>query len=194
MSGKSFKLPNGATAKLQTLTPQEIARLSQDEKNRVYTFEYDSVQENLTPVQVKVLMDRAMAVFRDVRKKDPQQTDVNIRKYIIDCIDGMKSFSQTHKRIFEFVTDRTKTDKEIARIYTLLKMKEETDKKQLNEKQSQKMVCEYLQEECKLNMTVEEYKKVLEERERLEKEQQGPVVRNAAGQIEFGLSDAPETL
>jgi hypothetical protein len=143
----------------QFLNQNEIKKLADDPKNRVFEYQYDTATATFTIAQQKHCITTIRNLFLELRKTQPDWSDVKIQEDITSKNNLLKSFAENNTKIFEKCASRQSSENDLNHIKYMLYLRDQCDAGAISESQAQETIQNYLITQFKTNMTIDEYKK-----------------------------------
>ena len=144
----------------QIISSFDIEELSKDPKNQVYTFTNDTATATFNSNQQKQIINQLRSIYLELRKTHPDQEDYKIRDQIKKDYPLLAPFIENNTRIFETCTNRDSPEEHISHLKYMLYLREQQELGNLGQGKAQEMIQDYLLEQFKTNMTLEEYNKI----------------------------------
>lgn len=139
-------------------TQQQLETLARDPKNRVYQYVNDEATTKFTSDQQRSIVQYVRQAYETYRKQEPHLTDVQIRRKILTDKPDLAEFEKNLSRIWQKITDRQTTAKEIEHVYYMIYMRYQMERG-MNPGEAQAYVQDYFIRNCSTGMTLEQYKK-----------------------------------
>lgn len=138
------------------LNQQQLEKLAQDPKNRVYTYVNDEATAKFTVAEQKKYVQDIRSKYLEIRSQFPDLKDVTIQNELRKE-KSIDLFAENNTRIFELLTSRTSTQENINHIRYMLYLREQQEQGNIADHQAQSMIQDYLITAFKTNMTPKEY-------------------------------------
>jgi hypothetical protein len=155
----------------------DINKLAEDPKNKVYTYTHDNPTAIFTIDQQKKHIQDIRNMYLQTRKNSPDLSDIQIRKQIREENKNLDLFAENNGRIFDTCTSRESTPEHINHIKYMLYLREQKENGAIDETTSQQMIQEYLVSKFKTEKTLEQYKAELA-KEKAEKKAKQKIIKN----------------
>lgn len=156
-------------SKPQTIMPERIRELANQKGNVVYQWEFDEVpiKERKPVALVKQLVHAILEDYVQLRKQKPELTDPQCRFELTRNNQQYDDFWASHPKIFDTITCRTTTSRELQPIFCMIDLQEKVSSGVIkDENVAKQMFQAYAAKHFSTGMTLEQYKK---EEERLKK-------------------------
>lgn len=140
----------------ELLNQQQLEKLSQDPKNRVYTYVHDAPSVRFTTEQQKRYVTQIRQRYLALREQQPEAPDRRLRDEL-RADAAIASFADNNSRIFETLTARESTPDHINHLRYMLYLREQQERGFLTETEAQNMIQDYLVTAFKTNLTPREY-------------------------------------
>jgi hypothetical protein len=173
-------MPSSRTPQL--LNQDEVARLSEDPKNRVYQYIHDNPTQNYSAAEQKRYVAEIRNQYVEIRKQNPDWSDEKIQQHLRSTVTAYNNFADNNDRIFKLLTKRETTVDELGYIGYMLYLRDMQEQGAISEVQAQETIQNYLISKFKTNMTIEQYKAQMQ-REKALKEQENKAKREQAKKV-----------
>jgi hypothetical protein len=166
-----------ATQKPTFLSHDELKKLSQDPKNRVYEYAYDAPTARFKAADQKQLIGDIRTAYIKVVSEHKDWDDVKIRTDLKAQNPLWGKFEENHTKTFETITDRNTPEEHMLHLRYMLYLREQQESGNLDAHTANAMVQDYLVSKFKTDKTLAQYK---EEMKREQEENKKPSNPKAA--------------
>ena len=149
---------SSSTSTPKYFNQKDIDKLSEDPKNKVYTYTHDNPTATFTLEQQKKYIQEIRNMYLQIKKNFPHLNDNQIRQQIKEENKNLNLFSENNSRIFDTCTSKDSTSEHINHIKYMLYLREQKENGAIDESMSQQMIQEYLISKFKTDKTLEQYK------------------------------------
>lgn len=147
----------------ELLNQEQLEKLSQDPKNRVYTYVHDNPTATFSVAQQKQCVASIRQQYVALRASEPLLSDAEARKRIRET-SLLDAFAENNTRIFELLTSRQSSPDQVNHIRYMLYLREQKEEGTLDDATAQAMIQDYLVTAFKTNMTPQEYEASLKKK------------------------------
>lgn len=149
-------------SKSETIMPERIKELANQKGNVVYQWEFNEIDptEKKPVSMVKSLVNAVLEDYLRIRSEKPELTDPQCRFELTRNNKTYDDFWATHPKIFDTITCRTTTSRELQPIFCMLNLQEKVAAGEIkDENVAKQMFQAYAAKHFSTGMTLEQYKK-----------------------------------
>ncbi len=151
-------------AKTETLTQDRVQELSKSSQNVMYEYEHDTVDRVKSSDEVKYLMRETMIKYKELRETHPEFCDRACRRTLLENETQLRDFKKTHPKIFDVVTNRDASPKDIEVIYFQLNIVKDVEAGKISYEMAMQKVQMHAVEICKTGISYEEWQEKQKEK------------------------------
>lgn len=149
------------TTKTATIRDADIKKLTDDPKNIVYEYKYDSVERVKTSAEVKALMKDTHQQYNKMKAQHPDWSDDECRRNLMEQQDGgvVADFCRSHPLIFKTITDRSSTPQQFQMIFFQLNLMRQVETGSVSKDVAGQQVQMASYQLCKTGKSYDEWKR-----------------------------------
>jgi len=125
------------------LNQQQLQKLAQDEKNRVYTYTYDRPEKVMGADECRNRIREIRERYLTYRQEHPDWDDDKIRHYICSEKYIWRDFAKSHNLNFINSTSRDTDEEKMKYQYYMLYIRKKVEAGEITEEQSRSIIQEY---------------------------------------------------
>lgn len=138
---------NASIDRTEWFSDQQLQKLAEDKKNRVFKFTHDAPGKVLSADEARDLIRDIRARFLTLRQQNSDWDDDKIRHHICSEKYRWKQFASQQSLNFTHATNRETDDAKMEHIYYMLYVKKQTEVGQITQEQARAMVRDYMLKE-----------------------------------------------
>jgi negative regulator of genetic competence, sporulation and motility len=125
------------------LNEEQLRRLAEDKKNRVFAQTYETPERVWTADEKRDLVRDIREKYLQLRQQYPDWEDDKIRTHICSDKYRWRQFAKTFSNTFSYITTHTTEEEGVKHQYYMLYLSKQVETGQITPEQMKAMMCEY---------------------------------------------------
>lgn len=134
---------NANVRDVKWLNEEQLRRLAEDKKNRVFAQTYEPPEKIWTADEKRDIVRDVRERYLTLRKEHPDWEDDKIRTHICSEKYRWREFAKAYNSVFSFTTAHTTDEEGVKHQYYMLFLSKQVETGQITPEQMKAMMCEY---------------------------------------------------